>query len=296
MNLTETARSWVSAWRDGSAEEVAAVVTSFADPDTPEPVTGEALRHHLDTVFLRFPKWTLEVESVADAGSTAVITWTLSAPQRASYLGIPVTGGDAAVTGVRGCDVLTLVAGQVHARRYYDRLDVADSLGHSARFLPPPTRELQYGTSFRSGTDRATRPAAFTLTWLDVRDEEEGADVTLLSTEVVRSLSTTKGFLGAAIFEIGDRKYTLSAFDSLAAVRAVHARPHQRAMRRFFRGGLCTGAYTSVWQLERDSLYVRCPSCDTMVSAPPDAAGADGASCDCGWTPPPSPLFPRSEE
>ncbi|WP_277681976.1 ester cyclase [Saccharomonospora azurea] len=293
MNLTETARHWVSAWRDGSTAAVAAVAASFADPDTPEPVTGEALRQHLAAVFRRFPTWDLDVESVADTGTTAVVTWTLSAPQRAPYLGIPVTGGEVAATGVRGCDVLTLVGEDVHVRRYFDRVALAEALGHHPRFLPPATGGLEYGTSFRSGTDRATRPAAFTLTWLDVRDEDEGADVTLLSTEVVKSLRTTKGFLGAAIFEIGDRKYTLSAFDSLAAVRAVHARPHQRAMRKFFRGGLCTGAYTSVWQLERDSLYVRCPSCDVMVSVP---AEAEGASCDCGWSSPPNPLFPRREE
>ncbi|CAM2919796.1 ester cyclase [Saccharomonospora xinjiangensis] len=290
MTLTETARHWVSAWRTGSAEEVAAVIASFADPDTREPVRGEALTGHLDAVFRRFPKWTLDVETVADAGPTAVVTWTLTAPHRAPYLGIPVTGGGAEVRGVRGCDVLSLVDGEVHVRRYHDRLGIAESLGHTARFLPPPTPDMEYGTSFRAATDRTTQPGAFTLTWLDARDEEEGAEVTLLSTEVVKALRPTKGFLGAAIFEIGNRKYTLSAFDTLASVRAVHARPHQRAMRKFFKGGLCTGAYTSVWQLERDSLYLRCPSCDVMVSA------AEGASCDCGWTPPPSPLFSQPEE
>lgn len=290
MTLTETARQWVSAWQAGDARRVADLVTSFADPDTGDPVAGAELADHLDATFRRFPTWELEVEDIADAGSTAVLTWTLTAPHRASYLGIPVTGGQSAVRGVRGCDVLTSADDGIHVRRHYDRLAFAEALGHDARFLPPPTPDLEYGTSFRSGTDRATRPGAFTLTWLDVRDEEEGADVTLLSTEVVKSLRGSKGFLGAAIFEIGNRKYTLSAFDTLDSVRAVHGRPHQRAMRRFFRGGLCTGAYTSVWQLERDSLHLRCPSCAVMVSV------VDGASCDCGWTPPPSPLFSRNEE
>lgn len=283
MTLADNVDRWLRAWRTGDAATLSELVTSYADPDTDDPVWGSGLRDHLDAVFARFPTWDLTVDHLADAGPTAVITWSARLPHRASYLGIPATAGTASV---RGCDVLTLDEDGtgVRARRHFDRLELARSLDHRARFLPPESDGMEYGTSFRSA-GRSGRAEVLALTWLDVRDDAEGSDVTLLSTEVVKSLRASRGFLGASIVEVGDRRYTLSAFDSEAALRAVHARPHQRALRRFFRGGLCSGVYTSVWRLDRDSLYLRCPECESTLDA------SDGAPCDCGWTPPDPPLF-----
>jgi hypothetical protein len=282
MDLIETAARWAAAWRERDAAAVADAVAEFADPDTPQPVAGADLAAHVEAVLTRFPDLVLDFAPAADAGGTAVLTWTLAATHRAPYLGIPATGGAAAVTGV---DVLTVVDGAVRVRRHFDRVALASSLGHTARFLLSRDEVQEYGISARTTMGRTDYPRVLTFTYLDFRDDVEGADVDLLSTEVVKSLRASKGFLGVGTFEIGTRKYTISAFDRPESVRAVHARPHQRSLRKFFRGGLCTGAYTSVWVLERETLHLRCPDCEEVVDA-----GA-GKTCACGTTPTPDPLF-----
>ncbi|ONI90733.1 SnoaL polyketide cyclase [Saccharothrix sp. ALI-22-I] len=282
MDLIETAARWAAAWRERDAAAVAAAVAEFADPDTPEPVGGADLVAHVEAVLTRFPDLALDFAPPADAGDTAVLTWTLAATHRAPYLGMPGTGGAAAVVGA---DVLTVVDGAVRVRRHFDRVALAASLGHTSRFLPAREDMQEYGVSARTATGRPDYPRVLTFTYLDFRDDVEGPEVDLLSTEVVKSLRASQGFLGVGTFEIGARKYTLTAFDRPESVRAVHARPHQRAMRKFFRSGLCTGAYTSVWTLERESFFLRCPDCQEVVDA-----GA-GKTCACGTTPTPDPLF-----
>ncbi len=282
MELSERTERYLTAWRDGDAEAVASTVDSYADPDTPDPLSGPPLAAHVGEMFARFSGLALAIENTAVAGDTAVITWTLTAVHRAAYLGIPGTGGDIRVTGT---DVLSTRDGTVHVRRYFDRLAVTAALGYQARFVPESAGDTEFGISSRTSSGRVEQPGALTLTWLDVRDEAEGADVDLLSVEVVKSLRATSGFLGVGTFDIGTRKYTLTAFDKPESVRSVHARAHQRAMRRFFRSGLCTGAFTSVWTLARESYYARCADCGAMI-----AAGAE-QPCDCGWTPEPDPLF-----
>lgn len=282
MDLIETAGRWTAAWRAGDPAAVADAVASFADPDTPEPVAGADLVAHVEAVLTRFPDLALDFAPPADAGDTAVLTWTLSATHRAPYLGVPGTGGAASVSGA---DVLTAVDGEVRVRRYFDRVALAASLGQSAKFLPARDELREYGVSARTPSGRTAYPGVLAFTYLDVRDDAEGPEVDLLSTEVVKSLRASQGFLGSGTFEMGNRKYTLTAFDRIESVRAVHARPHQRAMRKFFRGGLCTGAYTSVWTLDRQSVHVRCPDCREVVDV------SAGRTCACGTTPTPGPLF-----
>ncbi|MCG8926918.1 ester cyclase [Lentzea sp. CC55] len=282
MELIEIAARWAAAWRERDAAAVADAVAEFSDPDTPEPVAGAGLVAHVEAVLTRFPDVVLDFAPAADSGGTAVLTWTLTGTHRAPYLGIPGTGGTARVDGV---DVLTVVDGAVRVRRHFDRVALASSLGHTARFLLSRDEVQEYGISARTTMDRTDYPRVLTFTYLDVRDDVEGAEVDLLSTEVVKSMRASKGFLGVSTFEIGTRKYTISAFDRPESIRAVHARPHQRSLRKFFRGGLCTGAYTSVWVLERETLHLRCPGCEEMVDA-----GA-GKTCACGTTPTPDPLF-----
>ncbi|MFD1149151.1 ester cyclase [Saccharothrix hoggarensis] len=287
-DLAEAARRHVAAWSAGDPAAITAAVTSFADPDTAEPLTGDALTGHVAAVLTRFAELKLEADDPVVTGGTAVVAWTLRAVHRDAYLGMPGTGGAVEVSGV---DVLTARDGGVHARRVFDRLAVADALGYTARFVPASDGDREFGVSSRTparASAAGVAPGALVLTWLDIRDGAEAADVDLLSVEIVKGLRASKGFLGASSFDVGLRKYTLTAFDSVDAVRAVHARPHQRAMRRFFRGGLCTGAATGVWVPLRDSVYARCPDCASVVTL--DREHPD-KSCDCGWTPIPGALF-----
>ncbi|MFI9008206.1 ester cyclase [Actinosynnema sp. NPDC053489] len=282
MDLIETAGRWTAAWRDRDPAAVADAVAEFADPDTPEPVGGPDLVAHVEAVLTRFPDLVLDFAAPADAGDTAVLTWTLTATHRAAYLGVPGIGGTATVVGA---DVLTVVDGEVRVRRHFDRVALAASLGQSAKFVPSRDDLREYGVSARTPSGKTAHPGVLAFTYLDFRDDVEGPEIDLLSTEVVKSLRPSRGFLGFASFEMGGRKYTLTAFDRPESLRAVHGKPHQRALRKFFRGDLCTGAYTSVWTLDRASVHVRCADCGEMVDV------SAGRTCSCGTTPTAGPLF-----
>ncbi|WP_424529435.1 ester cyclase [Sphaerisporangium viridialbum] len=276
MDVRKIAEAHLSAWQAGDAAAVAASAASYSDPDSGGALSGDALEAHAAGVLARFKQLRFLVDRVTGDDGAATFWWTLQADHRAPYLGMPAVGGAVSVTGT---DLVTLGEDGVHVRRCFDRLAVAEALGYSARFVPEADEVREFGTSARATAGRTERPGALTLTWLEVRDDAEAADVDLLSVEIVKSLSASKGFLGVATFDIGDRKFTLSAFDRPESVRAVHARPHQRAMRRFFKSGLCTRAFTSVWLPSAVRDYARCPNCGGVVKV------GEGAACGCGWVP-----------
>ncbi|GAA1007848.1 hypothetical protein Aple_044000 [Acrocarpospora pleiomorpha] len=273
MDARKIAEAHLEAWRNADPAAVAASVTGFQDPDTAGSLAGDALAAHAAAVLARFRNLRLQVERVTGDADAATVWWTIEADHRAAYLGMPAVGRAARFDGT------DLVTADGRVRRCFDRLAVAEALGYAARFVPAADEVREFGVSARAASSRTDRPGAFTLTWLEVRDEAEAADVDLLSVEIVKGLRASKGFLGVATFDIGDRKYTLTAFDRPESVRAVHARPHQRAMRRFFKAGLCTRALTSVLIPEAIREYARCASCGTVVKL------GDGAACGCGWTP-----------
>lgn len=279
MDARKVAEEHLDAWRSGDPAAVAASVATYADPDSGGPLGGDALAAHAAATLDRFPHPRFVTGGVTGDADAAAVRWTFEAEHRAAYLGMPGTGGTATVTGT---DLVTCDDTGAHVRRDFDRLALAESLGYAARFVPEADDVREFGVSARVPTARTgdtPAPGALTLTWLEVRDGAEAADVDLMSVEVVRSLRSSKGFLGLATFDIGDRKYTVTAFDRPESVRAVHARPHQRAMRRFFRSGLCTRVLTSVWTPSLIREYARCPDCDTVVRVGQEAA------CGCGWVP-----------
>ncbi|MDR8412914.1 ester cyclase [Nonomuraea sp. 3-1Str] len=275
-DVRKAAEAHLDAWRAGDAGAVAAAVATYEDPDSGGALAGAALAEHVTRTTARFRNARFAVDRVTGDADAATVSWTLLADHRESYLGMPATGG--AVT-VSGADLVTRDERGVHVRRLFDRLALAEALGYTARFVPGADEAREFGVSARAATGRTDKPGALVLTWLEIRDDAEAADVDLLSVEIVKSLRSSKGFLGVTTFDIGARKFTLSAFDRPESLRAVHARPHQRAMRRFFKGGLCTRVHTSVWYPATIRDYARCPACGTVVAAGKDAA------CACGWAP-----------
>ncbi|TKK84007.1 hypothetical protein FDA94_31235 [Herbidospora galbida] len=279
MDARKIAEAHLEAWRSADPAAVAATAAQFQDPDTGGWLSGDALAAHAAAVLERFRNPRLQVEQVTGDADAVTVWWTLEADHRDSYLGIPGAGG---VVRIAGTD---LVTAEGRVRRSFDRLAVAGALGYRAAFVPAADEVREFGVSARAASSRTDRPGAFTLTWVEVGGPAEAAEVDLLSVEIVKGLRASKGFLGVATFDVGDRKYTLAAFDRPESVRAVHARPHQRAVRRFFRAGLCARALTSVLIPEVVREYARCADCGTVVRL------GDGAACGCGWTPGDVPLL-----
>ena len=95
---------------------------------------------------------------------------------------------------------------------------------------------------------------------------------------VVAELLETPGFISWLGVTVGDRMYTITAWDSLddpAALRRSTA--HTDAMARFFGPELARGGQTGVWAPHRlDGMWVRCDACGEMV------LGEGPARCRCG--------------
>jgi hypothetical protein len=77
---------------------------------------------------------------------------------------------------------------------------------------------------------------------------------------------------------IGDRMFTITAWESEQAARQVlHLPRHQQAVRRFFTEDFGAAVHTGVWSIHHlNPLWLRCPACRRVT----DAGAAD--TCDCG--------------
>jgi hypothetical protein len=138
---------------------------------------------------------------------------------------------------------------------------------------------FQFGTAARACAGSTRTPGAFSLTWIDVRSDEEAEEIRLTAAAVAEELATEPGFISWMGLEIGSRLYTITAWESPDAVGAVmRNRTHQAVIRRFFTGNLGAAAGTGVWRPDHlNALWMRCPACATMT----DRAQADGI-CPCG--------------
>lgn len=266
MTATTTPAAYLEAWQTGDIDTVCAAMTSFADPDHQDPATGPALREHVTEFLQAFPRPVFEVRRVVDGA----VFWTMTAVHRGAYLGIAPTNAEVRLTGVD-----ELADGAVV--RYFDRTALTDQL-HAAR----DTGGFEFGSGARLAGGTTGVPGALAFTRLTVRDDEEAAKADQLTAEILKALKPSKGFLGGMTVDLGVDKYTVSAFTDATAVRAVHSRAHQRAVRRFFTGGLCVGSLVSVWAPVSHVEFNRC-DCGQVTRA--------GETCRCGTTPPPRPTI-----
>ncbi|MFD2349952.1 ester cyclase [Nonomuraea ferruginea] len=242
----------LAAWSAGDPAAVAATVASYADPDSGGVLSGDGLAGYAARVLGRFAGQRFLVERMVGGEDEVAVFWTLRADHRGAYLGMPATNGTVTVSGT---DLVTLDHDGAHVRRSYDRLALAEALGYAARFVPAADETRQYGMSARVPTGRTERPGALVLTWLEIRDDAEAADVDLLSVEIVKSLRASRGFLGAATFDSrrpqvhaerlrpagvaarGARPAAPAGHAPLLQERPVHPRAHQRLVPRL-RAGL----------------------------------------------------------
>ncbi len=267
---------------------VAAMVGTYQDPDLAEPVRGDELCRHLDGALRGLAGLRFDPRRLLVQGDHAAVFWDLHpAAGTTATEGVATAAGGSRAVGTRtGVDEVQRLGGdRLAVRRTFDRLaalpapEPASTAASGPTAAPEPGREP--GTSARFTTGRtggaASAAGALVLTRLSTRDPAESNVVDQLSVEVIRALRASRGFAGAMTADIGLDKYTFSAFTDPAAVRAVHGRAHQRAVRRFFQGGLCQRSTISVWVPASRHEYVRCDGCAAVQPVPPQ-----GAICGCG--------------
>ena len=101
-------------------------------------------------------------------------------------------------------------------------------------------------------------------------------------------LAQEPGFLSWVGMEIGSRMYTITAWESQDAVRAVMRNStHLAAVKRFLAEDLGAAAGTGVWCAHHlNAVRVRCPACARLA----DSTQA-GGHCACGQPLPQAPEY-----
>jgi hypothetical protein len=133
----------------------------------------------------------------------------------------------------------------------------------------------------------ATEPGAVSLTVLEVRSAEEGEEIRRRSRDVATEMLAMPGFLGWLGAVVGDRMFTITAWERAEDPARLRESPaHNEAMRRFFGPDFARGGQTGVWSPHRlNGMWVRCEACGEMV-----LSGA-GPDCRCGAALPAAPRY-----
>jgi len=275
---------YFKAWNARDPEAVAAALSgdgTYTDPTvTGPPLTGAALAGHARALFASFPDLSFEILScqLADGDPGTVLAhWLMRGTNTGPWNGQPPTGRPVAM---RGVDVFTVTAGKIGSvEAYFDRQAMAEQLGFQMRPLPAVAGPFQFGYAVRASAGSSEIPGAFSLTWIDVRSEEEAEEVKLTAAVVAVELAQEPGFISWIGLEIGSRLYTITAWESENAVRAVmRNRTHLAAVKRFLTEDFGAAASTGVWCAHHlNALWMRCPACASII----DRAPAGGA-CACG--------------
>ena len=134
---------------------------------------------------------------------------------------------------------------------YFDTATMLRQLGLQAHLTPQNMDGVtEFGISLRVETGRTALPGAFTVTWLDIDPEHQGALIDATTNIVMQELEDDD-YLGACFATIGRRNYTFTAWTSLEAARhALRGGAHGEAMRLAMADGLGANArgVTSFWE------------------------------------------------
>jgi steroid delta-isomerase-like uncharacterized protein len=282
---------YFQAWNAHDPKAVAAAFAeggTYTDPAvTGPPLTGTAVAEHARALLAAFPDLSFEILGGRAAGGGQVITqWLMHGTNTGTWSGQPPTGRPVTV---RGVDVFTVTDGKItSAEGYFDRQALAEQLGFQMRPLPPVAGPFQFGYAVRASAGSSKVPGAFSLTWIDARSDQEAEEIKLTAAVVAAELAQQPGFLSWVGMEIGSRLYTITAWESENAVRAVMRNStHLAAVKRFLAEDLGAAASTGVWRAHHlNAIRVRCPSCARLA----DRAPASG-SCVCGQPLPPMPEY-----
>ena len=288
-SVSDRVETYFAAWNDRDpAGVVAALVPggTYSDPNViGPPLSGDALASYASGLFAGFPDLRFElchVDPGADGSTIArfVMFGTNTGPLR----GNPPSGRAVKLPGV---DIMTIAPDGIRAvDGMFDRQTLADQMGLQVIVQPHAVGPFQFGSAVRADSGNRARPGVFSLTWIDVRSDEEAEEVRAISRPLAAELTKEPGFISWIGVVIANRLYTITAWETEeAAQRIMRTDIHRSGVQRFFTDDLGSALHTGIWQAARlNPQWVRCP-----CGAEPIEATATGDTCTCGQ-PAPEPL------
>ena len=279
MKVLEPVERYFEAWNshDGSA------IAACFDPSGgyTDPVSGQlsppGITAYATGLFSAFHDLHFDLHVTAVDEPYVVAQWTMTGTQSGPFNGLPPTEARIKLPGI---DVITLGDTRLlSVEGYFDQRTFLEQLGVQVAVQPANVGPLAFGTSTRFRSANTSTPGALSLTWIDVRSEEENEEVKQRSRAIVAELARVPGFIGWVGIIIAERLYTLSLWDDPETIRELRASAqHKAAARRVFESELGAAMHTGVWVPDHlNPQWQRCPKCGTMID--PDRPDQ---SCPCG--------------
>ena len=281
QNAVQIAQRYFDAWNQHDAAAIMAMFSeggTYDDPATPGPLTGAAIGAYAQALWDAFPDLSFDIVSIAENASGLVAAeWLMKGTNTGPFNGLPPTGAAVALSGAdfirAGADKIQSVQG------YFDSGALPLALGLDVIVQPKAIGPFGFGTSVRASSGSTATPAAFSITWLEARTDEEREKVTESSRKIAVEMLTMPGFISWVGATVGDRMMTITAWETTDAMAPLmKGGEHRSAAGRTFSPELSRGVATGVWIPARlNPRWIRCTACSKMVDSE-----KTGGKCGCG--------------
>src|ERR1051326_1781074 len=211
----EIAQRYFDAWNRHDAAAVVATFAetgTYADPVTPEPLTGAAIGAYAQGLWEAFPDLSFDILSVIENASGLVSAeWLMKGTNTGPFSGLPPTR---ASVKLPGADFIRVNGEKIHSvQGYFDSGALPRALGLDVIVQPKAIGPFGFGISARVSSGNTATPAAFSITWLEARTPEEQKQVSESSRKVAMEMLAIPGFISWVGATIGDRMMTITAWE-----------------------------------------------------------------------------------
>ena len=268
MGATDVVQGYFDAWNRHDPEAIAATFVqggTYTDPNVPEGLSGRAIAEYASGLFAAFPDLLFDLDSHSSTDDGVVAArWVMRGTNTGPLRENPPTRGTVALPGA---DFIAVEGDKVRSvQGYFDRSTFVEQLGLQVIVQPRSVGPFSFGSSVRAQSGKRTKPGAFSLTWIQVRSEEEAQEVRNFSRAAATEMVEMPGFIAWIGVTIAERLFTITAWeDSESPQQLRHSGPHEEAVERFFSTDFATSVLTSVWKPDRiNALWVRCEACGRL--------------------------------
>jgi len=286
-NPLRVAQQYFDAWNARDADSIANLFTETGEYHDPGvKIRGRDIGTYVQGLWGAFPDLSFDLISKADCGDGMVAAqWLMKGTNTGSYRGLPPSGQKVMLPGA---DFIKVSGDKIESvTGYFDSKLVPEQLGLQVIIQPNQLGPFSFGYSVVAQTGKLQKPGAFSITTIWNADEDT-VEVQNRSRDVAKELLQMDGVIGLALFRVGNRGITMTAWETPEAVRQITQSPsHNQALKRF-RENLSEAGFTSVWVPQHyNPFWVRCKDCSQMN----DYEKSNG-TCTCGSRlPEPPPYF-----
>ncbi len=281
MKALDVAQRYFAAWNQRDPQAIAAAFAeggAYHDPIVPRGLSGQALEAYAAASFVAFPDLSFEIVSAVPMNDTTVAAqWVMRGTNSGPLRGMPPTG---AAVALPGADFITVSNDKILlVEGYFDQKTYMEQLGLQVIVQPAAIGPVTFttgGISFQTG--KHTRPGAFSLTYLQVRTDEEAQRVRDYGRRIVADLAQIPGFISLTTVWFGKRAYTITAWEDVESPKRLREGAHREAMQTFFNSDFAETGVTGVWTPHHiNTLWARCSACGQLC----DYEQRQGV-CKCG--------------